>query len=170
MATSIEMFRLAHLKAGTSVYYAGGVVTTRGTVATSAKRADLKKIVRSLKRNLGKPICEQGNATVKIGTEAVPESFIGLMHTDLKDDIADLTGFQAVQSYPDPSIAVDGEIGQVAGIRFVESTLMSPLAGLRRVGHRLPLQRRHARQFGRRRRLPDPHPGARCLLHHTAQG
>ena len=125
MATSIELFRLAKLKAGTSVFYAGGV-TSRALVNSQPLKSDLKKIVRALKRNLGKPISSQGTASVKYGTENVPEAYVMLINTDQADDFRDLANFIQVQKYSDPSIAVDGEIGSVAGLRIVETTLLTP--------------------------------------------
>lgn len=95
------------LNGGTNVVYAGGK-TSRDALTDSDKLtvADIKKAVRALKTQ---------NAD-KIG-----DSYVAIIHPDVTYDLTNDPAWQAVKDY-DPKDWYEGEIGKIAGVRFVEST------------------------------------------------
>ena len=95
------------LNGGTNVIYAGGV-ESRSALTSESKLTvdDIKKAVRALKVQ---------NAQ-KIG-----DSYVAIIHPDVSYDLTNDPHWQAVKDY-DPKDWYEGEIGRIAGVRFVETT------------------------------------------------
>ena len=93
------------LNGGTNVVYAGGAAS-RTAVTANLKVDDIKKAVRALKTQ---------NAD-KIG-----DSFVAIIHPDVTYDLTNDPTWQSVKDY-DPKDWYEGEIGKIAGVRFVETT------------------------------------------------
>lgn len=97
------------LNGGTNVVYAGDAASR--SVLTSAKNkltvADIKKAVRALKVQ---------NAP-KIG-----DSYVGIIHPDVTYDLTNDPEWKYPHQYVDPDEIYSGEIGRIAGVRFVETT------------------------------------------------
>ena len=102
------------LNGGTNVIYSGGVTSRASLVGGSDTAAsncyltvdDIKKAVRALKTQ---------NAD-KIG-----DSFVGIIHPDVAYDLTNDSKWEKVKDY-DPKDWYEGEIGRIAGVRFVETT------------------------------------------------
>ena len=95
------------LNGGTNVVYAGGVASRSALTAENKLTVDdIKKAVRALKNQ---------NAD-KIG-----DSFVAIIHPDVTYDLTNDPQWQAVKDY-DPKDWYEGEIGKIAGVRFVETT------------------------------------------------
>ena len=95
------------LNGGTNVVYAGGASGRAGLTATNKLTVDdIKKAVRALKTQ---------NAD-KIG-----DSYVAIIHPDVTYDLTNDPAWQAVKDY-DPKDWYEGEIGKIAGVRFVETT------------------------------------------------
>lgn len=125
IAETVEVIRYNVLKAGTNVVYSGSA-TTRGTVSSAPLRGDLRRIVRSLKKNKAREISTIISATAKISTEPVAPAYFAVGHTDLDSDIRAMSGFVPVEQYSDSTKALPGEVGKVETIRFVLSALFEP--------------------------------------------
>lgn len=93
------------LNGGTNVVYAGGV-ESRDALVANLTVDDIKKAVRALKNQ---------NAD-KIG-----DSYVAIIHPDVTYDLTNDPTWQAVKDY-DPQDWYEGEIGKIAGVRFVETT------------------------------------------------
>lgn len=93
------------LNGGTNVIYAGGV-SDRGSVTENLKVEDIKKAVRALKTQ---------------NAEKIGDSFVAIIHPDVTYDLTNDPTWQAVKDY-DPKDWYEGEIGKIAGVRFVETT------------------------------------------------
>lgn len=100
------------LNGGTNVVYAGGV-SSRTALTDNLKVEDIKKAVRALKVQ---------NAD-KIG-----DSYVAIIHPDVTYDLTNDPAWQAVKDY-DPKDWYEGEIGKIAGVRFVETTEAKIFAG-----------------------------------------
>jgi N4-gp56 family major capsid protein len=124
-AETVEVVRIAVLKAGTNVYYPGSA-TSRGTVNSSVTRGALRKVVRGFRRNKGREISRIVGATAKVSTEPVAPAFFAMGHTDLDSDIRTVSGFVPIEQYSQSSKALPGEIGKVESIRFILSALFEP--------------------------------------------
>lgn len=101
------------LNGGTNVLYAGGK-TTRGALTGGQASGndyvtvlDLKKAVRALKVQNATPINGK---------------FAGIIHPDVAFDIMNDPEWKYPHQYADTKNIYDNEIGEIAGIRFVEST------------------------------------------------
>ena len=104
------------LNGGTNVIYSGGVTSrsalTGGFDEGSDQNCyltvdDIKKAVRTLKNQ---------NAN-KIG-----DSFVAIIHPDVAYDLTNDPKWQAPHQYVDTENLYSGEIGRIAGVRFVETT------------------------------------------------
>jgi N4-gp56 family major capsid protein len=109
------------VKAGANVYYAGGtsVANTDEIMSLNLQR----KIIRGLKRNLGKPITRRLSSSPNYGTEPCAPAYIALCHTDLENDIMNMANFVPAERYSD---TYDGEIGKVESVRYITSTVIQP--------------------------------------------
>lgn len=119
-----EQIRFNALVGGLNVFYSGG--TTRATTDEVMTLNLQRRVVRSLKRNLGKPITSVTKSTADYGTEAIAASYIAVCHTDLESDIRNMDGFVPVEKYGTGS-AFEGEIGKVESVRYITSTVVRDL-------------------------------------------
>lgn len=122
----VERHRLGVLKGCTNVFFNGGAAITDVDLAVS--RTFQRKITRTLKRNLAKPITRVVKSSVKYGTKAVPSAFIAVCHPDLETDIRNMDGFKDAVDYGSVE-PLEGEIGSVDGVRYILSTVVAPSLG-----------------------------------------
>ena len=100
------------LNGGTNVIYSGGVTSRANLVGGAASGNcylsvdDVKKAVRALKTQ---------------NAEKIGDSFVGIIHPDVAYDLTNDPMWEKVKSY-DPKDWYEGEIGRIAGVRFVETT------------------------------------------------
>lgn len=100
------------LNGGTNVIYSGGV-TSRASLTGGTGTGDcyltvddIKKAVRALKTQ---------------NAEKIGDSFVGIIHPDVAYDLTNDPAWERVKDY-DPKDWYEGEIGRIAGVRFVETT------------------------------------------------
>ncbi len=119
---SIEIVHRDILNSGTYCYRAGNV--PRNQIVNMVQKAELKKIVRALKRVNAKPwITNPIVGTDKVGTTPIPASFFAIIHPDVTTDLENNCDFVPVHKYSDPSKALEHEVGSFDRIRFIESTM-----------------------------------------------
>lgn len=118
---TIDTLHRAVLLGGTSVRLANAVAARENIVATIGLN-DINKVVRTLEGNNAKKIREQVNAGVKISTSPLRAAFIGITHTDCRQDWEALTGFVPVEKYASQTDVMETEIGEIKGIRVVTTT------------------------------------------------
>lgn len=95
------------LNAGTNVQYSGGKTARAELVEGDVLTVDdIKKAVRTLKRNKAKKI---------------NGSYVAIIHPDAAYDLTNDPKWEAVKEY-DPKDWYNGEIGRIHGVRFVETT------------------------------------------------
>ena len=94
------------LNGGTNVVYAGGVASRDALGTNKLTVDDIKKAVRALKNQ---------------NAEKIGDSFVAIIHPDVTYDLTNDPTWQAVKDY-DPKDWYEGEIGKIAGVRFVETT------------------------------------------------
>ena len=97
------------LNTGTNVQYAEGKVTSRGALGANDKLTvkAVKMAVRTLKN---------ANANTIEG------DFIGIIHPDIAFDLTEDPEWKYPHQYADTENIYEGEIGKIAGVRFVETT------------------------------------------------
>lgn len=95
--------------AGTTVQYINNKTSTSALVNTDKiSYAEIKKAVKTLKNNNVRPL-EDG-------------SYVGLIDPDTESDITDDPMWVDVSKYNGGTKIMDGEIGKLAGVRFVTTT------------------------------------------------
>lgn len=96
------------LVGGTNVIYSGGVASREALTANNKLTVDdIMKAVRALKNQ---------------NAEKIDGSFVAIVHPDVVYDLMHDPMWEAVKSYADPADWYEGEIGKIAGVRFVETT------------------------------------------------
>lgn len=117
------------LTAGTSVFYANGVVG-RGSVANNVSQTDYKKIERSLRKNNARKISRMVTASDGVGTSPIKAAFIALISPDTYFDLQSISAFIPVEKYASTQKLVDeNEVGSLGHIRYVETTNGKIFAG-----------------------------------------
>ena len=125
-AETIEVTRILILKGGTSVTYADGVAS-RSLVNGVLTRGQIRKMVRTFKRNRAKKITKIIKASMRISTEPVAPSFPVIAHTDTEPDVLDINGFVPYEQYSDSGQQIsEAEVGKVEGCRFFLTDLVEP--------------------------------------------
>lgn len=108
------------LVAGTNVQYAGGVAS-RNLVATNITAAEIKKMVRTLKKDSARYVTTMINPTTGYSTEPVAPGFMAICSPDTTYDLEDLDGFTPIEKYSSQKGVMDGEVGKFKQVRFVET-------------------------------------------------
>lgn len=104
---------------------AGAATTATNLSATGGSfvtRTGLARVVNALNREDAMKFLAMTTGSTNIGTAPVRESYWGINHPDVTEDVRLLSGFQAVETYAGQTETAVGEYGHVGGIRFVEST------------------------------------------------
>lgn len=118
-ALTKEMIVWNVLIGGTNVIYSG-TATSRATVAAPLALDDLRLAQRTLKVALAKPLTRMVDASERIATQPIAPAFIGFGHTNLEQDLRNITGFIPREQYSNTTkILSEQEIGKVEDIRFI---------------------------------------------------
>jgi N4-gp56 family major capsid protein len=130
MGDTLDQLTRDILSAGTNVFY-GGNATSTATVDSTDLIADteIKQVVRLLKNNKARKITSMINSTTGINTTPVDACFIGIVHPNTTYDLKNVTGWVPVEKYSSTTNLMDGEVGKVDEVRFVESTNAKVLEG-----------------------------------------
>lgn len=124
-AQTIETVRYGIVKAGTNVYYANG--SARTDVNTPLTLALQRKATRALKNQNGMYITSVVGSTPAFRTEPIEASFIGLVHTNVENDIRNISGFIPTKQYGTVTPWAN-EIGAVEDVRYLRSTIFTAFA------------------------------------------
>jgi len=116
--------------AGTNVRFSG-TATSRVTVATTdlITADDVKKVRRTLVNNKTMKINTMVTPNTGISTTPLDASFIGIVHPNVAFTLNGLTGFIKVEQYPSQRTVMDGEIGYLNEVRFIETTNAKVFSG-----------------------------------------
>ncbi len=110
------------LNGGTNVVYSGGVSSRSALAGGSETEADncyltvddIKKAVRALKNQ---------------NANKIDDSFVAIIHPDVAYDLTNDPNWKYPHQYVDTENLYSGEIGRIAGVRFVETTEAKIWAG-----------------------------------------
>lgn len=97
---------------GTAVLYASGVANRTSIIITDVVQvADVRKVVRALKRQNAQPQKKSG-------------SFMGVLHPDVIYDLQGDSNWVNAHLYTDSALGgiYNGEVGKLYGVRFLETT------------------------------------------------
>lgn len=109
------------LAAGTTVTYVGQ--SSRGAITTSnlITATEVRKMVRTLKNNKAKRVTRMIAASTGVATEPVAQAYIGICSPDTTYDLQDETGWVPVEKYSASMKVMDGEVGKLGDVRFIET-------------------------------------------------
>lgn len=113
LGTVVEWVTRDAMCAGSNVQYAGGK-TSRTQLTSSDKLTseEIRKAVRTLKKNKARPFCEDGRKPHFVCI-CSPESTYDLQNDEM---------WKSVSTYGNSEAIYSGEIGRLFGVVFVEST------------------------------------------------
>ena len=108
--------------AGTGVTYANG--TARSDVGASHKISAtlVRKVVRTMKGNKAKRITTMVNPDTGYNTSPIPACFIAICHQNTTYDLKSDSAFLPVEKYANKAKVLDGEVGALDEVRFLETT------------------------------------------------
>jgi N4-gp56 family major capsid protein len=105
---------------------AGTPAATYSSVAEAINLNDIRFIVNSLNRNSAMRFTPAGFGSQNIGTSPIRQSYYGISHVDVEEEIRALTGFVPVEQYGGYTETEPGEFGAVGGVRWC-STEIAPI-------------------------------------------
>lgn len=102
------------LNGGTNVQYAEGQVAARNLLVGGKEEGNHYLTVDAIMRAV------RFLKTMK--ASKIGDSFVGIIHPDVSYDLMRDPAWVNVKTYCDPKDMYEGEIGKIAGVRFVETT------------------------------------------------
>ena len=102
------------LNGGTNVQYAEGQVNSRDQLVGGQESGNHYMTVEAIR--LAARYLKTQNA------EKIGDSYVAIIHPDVAYDLMHDPAWQSVKTYCDPEDMYAGEIGRIAGVRFVETT------------------------------------------------
>jgi len=118
---TLDQYHRDKMVAGTNVRYANDAAN-RSSVNTAPAASDLKAIIQILEGNNAKKVREKLSASTKVSTQGLRPAFIGITHTDCRQDFEAIPGFVPVEQYASSKDVMEGEIGEYKGVRFIATT------------------------------------------------
>ena len=105
--------------AGTNVIYSG-TATARNQVVAVIDLGDIRLAERTLKVAMAKPITRIIDASERIATQPVAGGYVAYGHTNMEQDLRNITGFVPRENYASTSKLISqNEIGKIEDVRFV---------------------------------------------------
>jgi N4-gp56 family major capsid protein len=112
-----------------SIVRRSGGQTTDSSIAAAITLNDIKFAVNTLNRNSAMKFTSMGTGSHNYSTYPIRESYLGVAHVDVEEDIRVLTGFIPVEQYGGYTETYPFEFGAVGGVRFC-STEIAPVSTL----------------------------------------
>lgn len=105
----------------------GGAATTATGVSGLGgtgflTRSLIARTVNALQNQDAMKFLPMTRGSQNIGTAPIRSSFWGLCHVDTEEDVRNLTGFQAVETYAGQTEIETGEFGAAGGVRFISTS------------------------------------------------
>lgn len=113
---TLDGFHRDQQAAGTQVRYANDAAN-RSSVQSTPTKADCQAISRILDGNNTRLVKRQISASTGVSTEPIAAAYIGITHTDARQDWEDLSGFVPVHKYSSQKGVIEGEIGYYPPMR-----------------------------------------------------
>lgn len=108
------------LEDNVTLKYADGA-TVDGGVSSPISLSLIRAAVNDLNRNSAMKFMPATGGSTNIGTTPVRESYWGLCHVDVEEDIRDIAGFKPVETYMSQTRTEPGEFGAVGGVRWIST-------------------------------------------------
>ena len=118
--TRDELVRDIMVASLSAVHAAGG---SNGSTPTEITKADIDDMVQTLLGYDAEMYAPQITAGSGVGTSPVRAAFWGIAHTDLIDDLEDVSNFKSTVEYPKQDGVIDGEWGSTGNVRWLVSSV-----------------------------------------------
>lgn len=121
-ADTIDQLTRNILAGGTTIQW----TSTAGAIGEVAAgmvltKLDIQEAVRTLKVNIAKKHTSQVDPGTGFNTSPIAAAYIGIVHPNTTFDIKKIAGFVRIEEYGQKK-AMEGEIGAVDEVRFIETT------------------------------------------------
>jgi len=117
---SLNRLQRNELEDNATQTYSNG--TADASVNTILSKAAIRAVGNILRRNDATEFMPMTQGSTNIGTTPIREAMWGITHVDVEEDIRDMTGFRAVETYAGQTATASGEFGSIANVRFVSSS------------------------------------------------
>lgn len=118
--TRDELVRDILIASLTATHAAGG---SNGNTPTEITKADIDDMVKTLLGADAEFFAPKITASTGVGTSPIRDAFWGIAHTDLIDDLEDVSNFKSTSEYPKQEGVVDGEWGSTGNVRWLVSSV-----------------------------------------------
>ena len=119
---------------GTTVQYASTAISTETvTAAMKINKAEVMEVVRTLKTNIARKITSQIDFSTGFNSSPIATAYIGICSPSTTYDLKNIPGFVRVEEYGQKK-AMEGEVGALDEVRFVETTEAKVETGLGAAG------------------------------------
>ncbi len=117
------------LEDNVTLIYASGAAAD-GNVSDPITRALIKQAVNALNVQSAVTFTPETTGSTNIATAPMRPSYWGICHSNVEEDVRELTGFIAVERYSGQTATAIGEFGAVGGVRWVSTPEASTDADL----------------------------------------
>lgn len=117
----------------TQVRYSTGVAgggANDSAIVSAIKLTDIQFAVNKLDRASAMKFTASATGSTNIGTSPVRQSYYGIAHPDVKEDIRGLTGFIGVEQYGGYTETIPFEFGAVGGVRWCDTEIIPISTGV----------------------------------------
>lgn len=122
---SLNILQADVFKTGDTIVYSGNVAN-KSAVAQEIKLNDIKRAVNAINRKSAQKFEGMGTGSTNYNSQPIRESYMGICHSDVEEDVRGLTGFIGVEQYGGYTQTFVGEFGAVGGVRWA-STEIAPI-------------------------------------------
>jgi len=131
MGDTLDQLTRDVLTAGSNKYLAGTANTLRSDIAAGDLITEIlvKKTTRLLKNNKARRMTKMVDATTGYGTTPLNASYIGIVHPNTTYDLKGIANFVPVEKYSSTTGIMEGEVGKLDEVRFVETVNAKVFAG-----------------------------------------
>ena len=113
---TIDILRRDVLVTGTNVVYQTGTVRSNQNAVLTL--ATLRSVLRTMERNKVRYITSVLSGSPNVGSDAVPMSFVAIIHPDTALDVRQMTGFVGIEDYGQMRSIHESEIGALPAVRI----------------------------------------------------
>lgn len=131
MGDTLDQLTRDVLTAGSNKYLAGTANTLRSEIKAGEIITEtlVKKTTRLLKNNKARRMTKMVDATTGYGTTPLNASYIGIVHPNTTYDLKGIANFVPVEKYSSTTGIMEGEVGKIDEVRFVETVNAKVFAG-----------------------------------------
>lgn len=121
---SLNQLQRNVLEDNATAIHSGGA-SSDGAVTSGITLNDIRNAVNALDKNAAMPFAPMTSGDTNIGTAPISQSYWGLTHPDVAQDVSKLPGFHSIETYNGQVATMDGEFGSLTvggtSVRFVKS-------------------------------------------------